>query len=116
MQEDEGERRYHIVITAQGSATHWQARVHYYWYKKVRLRQCLQSHLSSEQDAEQRSPYQAQGTLPSHSESQIIWVKQDSPTGFSYCTHERAAVMLTSRMRQAFTHTADLMMSQYTRA
>lgn len=31
-----GERRYHVVITAQGSAVHWQARVHYYWYKKVR--------------------------------------------------------------------------------
>ena len=26
-----GERRYHVVITAQGSAVHWQARVHYYW-------------------------------------------------------------------------------------
>ncbi|CAL8466227.1 g5763 [Coccomyxa elongata] len=33
------ERRYHVVITAQGSAVHWQARVHYYWYKKVRA-QC----------------------------------------------------------------------------
>ena len=30
------ERRYHVVITAQGSAVHWQARVHYYWYRKVR--------------------------------------------------------------------------------
>ena len=28
-----------MVITAQGAATHWQARVHYYWYKKVR-QQC----------------------------------------------------------------------------
>lgn len=34
-----GERRYHVVITAQGPATHWQARVHYYWYRKVQ-RQC----------------------------------------------------------------------------
>ena len=34
-QAEEGDRRYHIVITAQGTATHWQARVHYYWYKKV---------------------------------------------------------------------------------
>lgn len=34
-----GERRYHVVITAQGSAVHWQARVHYYWYKKTR-QQC----------------------------------------------------------------------------
>ncbi len=33
------ERRYHVVITAQGSAVHWQARVHYYWYKKIRA-QC----------------------------------------------------------------------------
>ena len=30
------ERRYHIVITAQGTAVHWQSRVHYYWYRKVR--------------------------------------------------------------------------------
>ena len=35
VQEDAGDRQYHIVITAQGTATHWQARVHYYWYKKV---------------------------------------------------------------------------------
>lgn len=27
-----------MVITAQGTAVHWQARVHYYWYKKVRKR------------------------------------------------------------------------------
>ena len=40
MQEEEGDRRYHVVITAQGTATHWQARVHYYWYKKVLLMQC----------------------------------------------------------------------------
>lgn len=38
-EEDGGDRRYHVVITAQGTATHWQARVHYYWYKKVKL-QC----------------------------------------------------------------------------
>lgn len=38
-----GERRYHVVITAQGSAVHWQARVHYYWYKKVRA-QCEEQH------------------------------------------------------------------------
>lgn len=36
MMEEEVDRRYHIVITAQGAATHWQARVHYYWYKKVK--------------------------------------------------------------------------------
>ena len=35
VQEDAGDRQYHVVITAQGTATHWQARVHYYWYKKV---------------------------------------------------------------------------------
>ena len=28
-----------MVITAQGSAVHWQARVHYYWYRKVQ-KQC----------------------------------------------------------------------------
>ena len=37
VQEDAGDRRYHIVITAQGTATHWQARVHYYWYTKVHV-------------------------------------------------------------------------------
>lgn len=37
--EKEADRRYHIVITAQGAATHWQARVHYYWYKKIKA-QC----------------------------------------------------------------------------
>lgn len=38
-QETSEDRRYHIVITAQGSAVHWQARVAYYWYKKVKA-QC----------------------------------------------------------------------------
>ena len=27
-----------MVITAEGSATHWQARVHYYWFKKIKAR------------------------------------------------------------------------------
>ncbi|KAK9833448.1 hypothetical protein WJX81_006347 [Elliptochloris bilobata] len=31
-----GQRRYHVVITAQGTAVHWQSRVHYYWYRKVK--------------------------------------------------------------------------------
>ncbi|GAB4823622.1 hypothetical protein N2152v2_010668 [Parachlorella kessleri] len=30
------DRRYHIVITAQGSAVHWQSRVAFYWYKKTK--------------------------------------------------------------------------------
>ena len=38
-----GERRYHVVITAQGSAVHWQSRVHYYWYMRVRA-QCQAQH------------------------------------------------------------------------
>ena len=25
------DRSFHVVVTAQGAATHWQARVHYYW-------------------------------------------------------------------------------------
>lgn len=25
------DRRFHVIITAEGSATHWQCRVHYYW-------------------------------------------------------------------------------------
>jgi hydroxyproline O-arabinosyltransferase len=28
------QRRYHTVTTAQGAPTHWQMRVHYYWFKK----------------------------------------------------------------------------------
>ncbi|KAL0032623.1 hypothetical protein WJX77_011236 [Trebouxia sp. C0004] len=36
MMEEEVDRQYHVVITAQGAATHWQARVHYYWYIKVK--------------------------------------------------------------------------------
>lgn len=27
-------RRYHTVTTAQGTSTHWQMRVHYFWFKK----------------------------------------------------------------------------------
>ena len=30
------DRSYHVVISAQGPATHWQSRVHYYWYKKMK--------------------------------------------------------------------------------
>ena len=30
-QDPSEDRRFHIVITAQGSAVHWQSRVHYYW-------------------------------------------------------------------------------------
>jgi len=33
------ERKYHVVITAAGSAVHWQSRVAYYWYKKIQ-KQC----------------------------------------------------------------------------
>ena len=33
------ERKYHVVITAAGTAVHWQSRVAYYWYKKVQ-KQC----------------------------------------------------------------------------
>ncbi|GMH33444.1 hypothetical protein BSKO_01278 [Bryopsis sp. KO-2023] len=32
----ENDRKYHVVTTAQGSAVHWQARIHYYWYKKIK--------------------------------------------------------------------------------
>jgi hydroxyproline O-arabinosyltransferase len=32
------ERKYHVVITAQGSAVHWQSRVHYYWFLKIKTR------------------------------------------------------------------------------
>jgi hypothetical protein len=27
---------FHTVTTAQGTAVHWQARIHYYWFLKVR--------------------------------------------------------------------------------
>ncbi|KFM22371.1 hypothetical protein F751_0081 [Auxenochlorella protothecoides] len=30
------DRRYHTVITAQGSAVHWQSRVGYYWFLKTK--------------------------------------------------------------------------------
>lgn len=30
------DRSYHVVISAQGQATHWQSRIHYYWYLKTR--------------------------------------------------------------------------------
>jgi len=29
-------RRYHVITSAQGFANHWQARIHYYWWKKQR--------------------------------------------------------------------------------
>ncbi|GLC53212.1 hypothetical protein PLESTB_000720300 [Pleodorina starrii] len=29
-------RAYHVVTTAAGFSNHWQARIHYYWYKKQR--------------------------------------------------------------------------------
>lgn len=35
----QGDRSYHIVVSAQGTATHWQSRIHYYWYKKIK-QQC----------------------------------------------------------------------------
>ena len=35
MQDSSEDRSFHTVITAQGTATHWQARIHYYWFKKV---------------------------------------------------------------------------------
>ena len=38
------DRSYHVVITAQGSATHWQARVGYYWYLKVRSSSLFRPH------------------------------------------------------------------------
>jgi hypothetical protein len=28
---DKKVRKYHVVTSAQGSAVHWQVRVHYYW-------------------------------------------------------------------------------------
>ncbi|KAI3431793.1 hypothetical protein D9Q98_010546 [Chlorella vulgaris] len=34
-----GDRSFHTVITAAGSAVHWQSRVGYYWFKKMK-KQC----------------------------------------------------------------------------
>ncbi len=31
MQDGGEDRRYHVVITAAGSAVHWQSRIGYYW-------------------------------------------------------------------------------------
>ena len=39
MQDPGEDRSFHVVITAEGSAVHWQSRVHYYWYKKIKA-QC----------------------------------------------------------------------------
>ena len=36
------DRTYHVVISAQGGATHWQSRIHYYWYLKTR-KQCQET-------------------------------------------------------------------------
>ena len=38
------DRSYHVIISAQGVATHWQSRIHYYWYLKVR-KQCREQAL-----------------------------------------------------------------------
>ena len=37
--DDTVDRKYHIVVSAQGASTHWQSRIHYYWYKKIK-KQC----------------------------------------------------------------------------
>jgi hydroxyproline O-arabinosyltransferase len=29
-------RKFHVVITAEGTAVHWQSRVHYYWFLKIK--------------------------------------------------------------------------------
>lgn len=39
VEDSSADRSYHIVVSAQGTATHWQSRVHYYWYKKIK-KQC----------------------------------------------------------------------------
>ena len=36
------DRTFHVVISAQGSATHWQSRIHYYFYKKIK-KQCAKN-------------------------------------------------------------------------
>ena len=35
-QETSEDRKFHTVITAEGAAVHWQARVHYYWFLKTK--------------------------------------------------------------------------------
>mmetsp|Transcript_21179 Transcript_21179/g.63737 ORF Transcript_21179/g.63737 Transcript_21179/m.63737 type:complete len:583 (-) Transcript_21179:106-1854(-) len=32
------DRSFHTIITAEGAATHWQSRIHYYWFSKIRAR------------------------------------------------------------------------------
>lgn len=36
-------RRFHTVTTAQGATTHWQMRIHYYWFKKQQ-KKCRELH------------------------------------------------------------------------
>lgn len=35
LQDPAADRRYHVVVSAQGRAVHWQSRIHYYHYRKV---------------------------------------------------------------------------------
>lgn len=35
-QDPNEDRHFHVVITAQGTAVHWQSRVGYYWYLKTK--------------------------------------------------------------------------------
>jgi hydroxyproline O-arabinosyltransferase len=42
LQDPTEDRSYHVVITAQGSAVHWQSRIAYYWYLKTR-KQCQEA-------------------------------------------------------------------------
>lgn len=39
--ESPSQRKYHYIITAQNFATHWQARVNYYWWRALKA-QCVQ--------------------------------------------------------------------------
>lgn len=41
LDETDAERKYHYVITAQGQATHWQARINYFWWRVMKAK-CLE--------------------------------------------------------------------------
>lgn len=47
--DEEEDRRFHVIITAEGPAPHWQSRLHYYWCAAqdrslVTLQPCVVQH------------------------------------------------------------------------
>ena len=85
------ERKYHTVTTAQGKGTQWQARVHYYWFKKQQ-RACREQygincqmggftrllHSGSDDELSEEIPTYVVSPLPSGSNSYIVRSREQS--------------------------------------